>query len=95
MDIGERGAELIRKIYSEDLAHRFINSLNCIDGRLDVCMRMWLNGKEMDFKYGGTSIRDIMQKEGKNYVEAILTMNLMMKHLDICNSYHLMNYGGM
>lgn len=85
----EKAIDMIAKdmsISKEDAQRMYENMGSFSDGLKKVVMD-YFNGERKNYSYKGVSIKDIMEKENASYLNAIFSMDLLMKNPEILQFY--------
>ena len=71
----------------EKMASIIANSLHHIVKELQPVVEAWLSGKKVEYKYKGISMDDIIEKEHLSTVDAIFTMQTLIKSPILAEKY--------
>ena len=85
----EKAIDMIAKdmsISKEDAQRMYEHIGNFSDG-LKKAVRGYFEGERKNYSYKGVSITDIMEKENASYLNAIFSMDLLMKNPEILEFY--------
>lgn len=85
----EKAVDMIAKdmsINNED-AQRMYESIEGFSDGLKKMVEGYFNGERKNCIYKGVSLKDIMEKEGPSYLNAIFSMDLLMKNPEILEVY--------
>lgn len=85
----EKAIDIIAKdmsISKEDAQRMYEHIGNFSDG-LKKAVAGYFDGERKNYSYKGVSIKDIMEKENASYLNAIFSMDLLMKNPEILEVY--------
>ena len=85
----EKAIDIIAKdmsISNED-AQRMYENIGSFSEGLKKVVRGYFDGERKNYSYKGVSIKDIMEKENASYLNAIFSMDLLMKNPEILQVY--------
>ena len=85
----EKAIDMIAKdmsISKEDAQRMYEHIGNFSDG-LKKAIAEYFKGERKNYSYKGVSIKDIMEKENASYLNAIFSMDLLMKNPEILEVY--------
>lgn len=72
---------------SKEDAQRMYENIGNFSDILKKAVVGYLNGERKNYSYKGVSIKDIMEKENASYLNAIFSMDLLMKNPEILQFY--------
>lgn len=85
----EKAIDIIAKdmsISKED-AQRMYESIASFSDGLKKAVTEYFKGERKNYSYKGVSIKDIMEKENVSYLNAIFSMDLLMKNPEMLQFY--------
>ena len=72
---------------SKDDAQRMYEHIGNFSDGLKKAVIGYFDGERKNYSYKGVSIKDIMEKENASYLNAIFSMDLLMKNPEILEFY--------
>jgi|GEM_PF-6038185 len=96
--IVKRDTSIVRKIMTEtgegeDIARNLAVKLNHVKPELRPVVSAWKNGLKPKFEFKGITLSEIMAKENASFVEAILSMDILMKNAKFATHYKDFDFG--
>ncbi|MDR1135436.1 MAG: hypothetical protein LBL49_04555 [Clostridiales Family XIII bacterium] len=77
---------------SRDMSEQMAQKLAAVHESLRPVVSAWLHDERAGFEYDGISLDDIMAKENSAYIQAVLTMDLLLKNPDFIADYKAMGF---
>lgn len=85
----EKAIDIIAKdmFISKEDAQRMYENVGSFSDELKKEIIGYFNGEKKNYSYKGVSIKDIMEKENVSYLNAIFSMDLLMKNPEMLQFY--------